>query len=94
MNAVCTNIVHLNKCHLQNYGGNYDSFIRTRLELLENQAKRYKWEQDQISHMKVIIVLNVFKLIIENKRTYPYYMSLNFHLSAFLLMKLKPLIKF
>jgi hypothetical protein len=25
--------------------------------------------------MKVIIVLNVFKLIIENKRTYPYYMS-------------------
>jgi hypothetical protein len=70
MNAVCTNIVHLNKCHLQNYGGNYDSFIRTRLELLENQAKRYKWEQDQIAHMKVIIVLNAFKLFLENnKRT-------------------------
>lgn len=52
LNAVCTNIIHLHKNHLQNYGGNYDSFIRTRLELLENQAKRYKWEQDQISHMK------------------------------------------
>lgn len=29
--------------------------MRTRLELLENQAKRYKWEQDQISHMKEYI---------------------------------------
>lgn len=33
-------------------------FVRTRLELLENQMKRYKWEQDQIKHMKVI--LNIF----------------------------------
>ena len=54
---MCTNIIHLHKNHLQNYGGNYDSFIRTRLELLENQAKRYKWEQDQIAHMKVIHIL-------------------------------------
>lgn len=34
--------------------GNYDTFVKTRLELLENQAKRYKWEQEQIKHMKVI----------------------------------------
>ena len=54
MNAVCTQIIHLDKIQLQNYGGNYDSFIRTRMELLENQGKRYKWEQDQIAHMKVI----------------------------------------
>ena len=33
--------------------GNYDSYVQTRLEQLENQAKRYKWEQDQIAHMKV-----------------------------------------
>lgn len=46
-------MIHLNKRRLKCYGGNYDSFIRTRLELLENQAKRYKWEQDQIAHMKV-----------------------------------------
>jgi len=52
LNAVCSNIIHLDKRRLKCYGGNYDSFIRTRLELLENQAKRYKWEQDQIAHMK------------------------------------------
>merc|ERR1712142_1232226 len=51
-NGVCTNIVHLEKKQLQYYGGNYDTFMRTRLELLENQAKRYEWEQDQIAHMK------------------------------------------
>ena len=29
--------------------------MQTRFELEENQMKRYKWEQDQIAHMKVII---------------------------------------
>ncbi|GAB6027165.1 ATP-binding cassette sub- F member 2 [Chamberlinius hualienensis] len=52
LNGVCTNIIHLNKKRLKYYGGNYDAFIKTRLELLENQAKRYNWEQDQIAHMK------------------------------------------
>ena len=33
--------------------GNYEAFVRTRLELLENQMKQYNWEQDQIAHMKV-----------------------------------------
>lgn len=52
MNGVCTQVMHLDKQKLQYYGGNYDAFVRTRLELLENQAKRYQWEQDQIAHMK------------------------------------------
>merc|ERR1719300_737725 len=52
MNGVCTNIVHLEKKKLKVYGGNYDAFVKTRLELLENQAKQYQWEQDQIAHMK------------------------------------------
>lgn len=55
MNGVCNNIIHLDKQKLKYYGGNYDAFVRTRLELLENQAKRYNWEQSQISHMKVHI---------------------------------------
>ena len=38
---------------LKNYTGNYDAFVRTRAELLENQMKQYKWEQDQMAHMKV-----------------------------------------
>lgn len=52
MNSVCTNIIHLFKRKLEYYGGNYDQFVKTRLELLENQAKRYDWEQAQLQHMK------------------------------------------
>merc|ERR1712223_826017 len=52
MNGLCTNIMHLNKQRLDYYGGNYDAFVRTRAELLENQEKKYQWEQDQIAHMK------------------------------------------
>ena len=54
MNGVCTNIIHLDQKSLKYYGGNYDTFVKTRLELLENQGKQYQWEQDQIAHMKVI----------------------------------------
>lgn len=52
MNGVCTNIIHLSQRRLKYYGGNYDTFIRTKIELEENQSKRYQWEQDQIAHMK------------------------------------------
>lgn len=52
MNGVCTNIIHLTQNKLKNYTGNYDAFVRTRAELLENQMKQYKWEQDQMAHMK------------------------------------------
>lgn len=52
MNNVCTNVIHLFNKKLEYYTGNYDTFIKTRLELLENQAKRYNWEQAQIKHMK------------------------------------------
>merc|ERR1712110_509876 len=52
MNGVCTQVIHLNKQRLDYYGGNYDAFVRTRAELMENQDKRYQWEQDQIAHMK------------------------------------------
>nr|CAD7573009.1 unnamed protein product [Timema californicum] len=52
LNGICTNIIHLDKKRLKYYTGNYEAFVRTRLELLENQMKQYNWEQDQISHMK------------------------------------------
>ncbi|CAG9809453.1 unnamed protein product [Chironomus riparius] len=55
LNGVCTNIIHMTKKRLQYYTGNYDSFVKTRLELLTNQAKQYNWEQDQIAHMKQYI---------------------------------------
>lgn len=53
MNGVCTNIIHLEKQMLKPYTGNYDSFVKARSELLENQMKQYNWEQQQIDHMKV-----------------------------------------
>ncbi|XP_050420082.1 ATP-binding cassette sub-family F member 2 [Adelges cooleyi] len=52
LNGICTNTIHLDKKRLKYYGGNYDAFIKTRVEQLENQMKQYNWEQDQIAHMK------------------------------------------
>ncbi|XP_052126850.1 ATP-binding cassette sub-family F member 2 [Frankliniella occidentalis] len=52
LNGICTNIMHLDKRKLKYYTGNYEAFVRTRMELLENQMKQYNWEQDQIAHMK------------------------------------------
>uniref|UniRef100_A0A0K0DHX0 ABC transporter domain-containing protein n=1 Tax=Angiostrongylus cantonensis TaxID=6313 RepID=A0A0K0DHX0_ANGCA len=52
MNGVCTNIIHLYQKKLVYYTGNYDQFVKTRIELLENQMKRYNWEQAQLQHMK------------------------------------------
>merc|ERR1712045_667557 len=52
LNGVCNNILHLEQKQLKTYGGNYDTFIRTKAELEESQMKQYNWEQDQIAHMK------------------------------------------
>lgn len=52
LNGVCTNICHMDKKRLKYYTGNYEAFMRTRMEQLENQSKQYNWEQDQIAHMK------------------------------------------
>jgi ATPase subunit of ABC transporter with duplicated ATPase domains len=42
----------MHKKQLNYYTGNYDQYVQTRGEQEENQMKRYKWEQEQISHMK------------------------------------------
>merc|ERR1712025_1517836 len=52
LNGVCNNVMHMNNRKLAVYGGNYDTFIRTKAELEESQMKQYNWEQDQIAHMK------------------------------------------
>jgi ATP-binding cassette subfamily F protein 2 len=49
MNNVCTNIVRVHQKGLQEYGGNYDTYIQTRAELEEAQTKRYEWEQDRVA---------------------------------------------
>ena len=55
MNGVCTNIIHMQQKQLRTYGGNYDTYVRTRAELEDAQMKKYKWEQDQIADMKEYI---------------------------------------
>merc|ERR1711936_1565063 len=52
LNGVCNNVLHLDNRKLKVCGGNYDTFMRTRMEQMENQMKQYNWEQDQIAHMK------------------------------------------
>jgi len=52
LNSVCTNVIHWHLKKLNYYGGNYDTYVKTRAELEENQMKRYQSEQDQIKNMK------------------------------------------
>merc|ERR1711913_51267 len=52
LNGVCNNVMHMNNRKLAVYGANYDTFMKTKMELDENQEKKYQWEQDQIAHMK------------------------------------------
>jgi len=56
LNGVCSHIMHLtHKKTLQNYSGNYDTFIKTKTENEVNQMKKYKKEQEEIKHMKEFI---------------------------------------
>ena len=52
LNSVCTHMVHFTRKKLIYYSGNYDQFVKTQTELMEEQNKRFKYEQDQIAHMK------------------------------------------
>lgn len=56
LNNVCSHMIHFtNRKRLTYYDGNYDQFIKTKREKEENQLKQYKWEQEQIKHMKEYI---------------------------------------
>jgi len=52
LNGVCTNTIHFTKSKLVYYGGNFDTFVKTKAELEEHQMKQYKKQQDEIAHMK------------------------------------------
>lgn len=56
LNEVCTHILHLTpKKKLVTYTGNYDQFIETRLEMMQNQAKLYARQQHQAAQIKQFI---------------------------------------
>jgi ATP-binding cassette subfamily F protein 2 len=56
LNNVCSHTVHFtSRRKLVYYDGNYDQFVKTKLEKEENQMKQYKWEQEQMKSMKDFI---------------------------------------
>jgi len=56
MNAVCTEIVQLTQDQeLVYWGGNYDSYVKTRTELEVNQMKAYEKQQSDIAHLQEFI---------------------------------------
>ncbi|XP_055337662.1 uncharacterized protein LOC129587777 [Paramacrobiotus metropolitanus] len=54
LNEVCTHTIHLNQRHLKYYGGNYDFFVKTRTEQMENQLEQYQWEEDPFDQVKAL----------------------------------------
>lgn len=55
LNGVCTNMIDMRLKELQLYGGNYDSYVKTRAELETNQMKQYAKQQDEIAKIKKFI---------------------------------------
>ncbi|KAI8086642.1 P-loop containing nucleoside triphosphate hydrolase protein [Halteromyces radiatus] len=56
LNGVCTNMMHLtHQRKLIYYGGNYDTFVKTKEENDINQNKAYAKQQDEIAHIKKFI---------------------------------------
>jgi ATP-binding cassette subfamily F protein 2 len=55
LNGVCTNMIDMRQKQLQYYGGNYDSYMKTRTENEVNQQKAYEKQQEEIKHIKEFI---------------------------------------
>ncbi|CAD6503466.1 BgTH12-03130 [Blumeria graminis f. sp. triticale] len=55
LNGVCSNMIDMRHKQLIYYGGNYDSYHKTRAEQEVNQMKAYQKQQDEIVHIKKFI---------------------------------------
>ncbi|MCJ1467683.1 ABC transporter ATP-binding protein arb1 [Pseudocyphellaria aurata] len=55
LNGVCTNMIDMRMRKLIYYGGNYDSYTKTRTEQETNQMKAYAKQQEEIAHIKKFI---------------------------------------
>ncbi|KAK0727503.1 P-loop containing nucleoside triphosphate hydrolase protein [Lasiosphaeria miniovina] len=55
LNGVCTTMIDMRDKKLLYYGGNYDSYVKTRSEQEANQMKAYQKQQDEITHIKKFI---------------------------------------
>jgi ATP-binding cassette subfamily F protein 3 len=55
LNDVCDHIVHIDQQKLVTYGGNYDTFERTRAERLENDAAQRAKNEARRKHMQAFV---------------------------------------
>ncbi|KAI6778588.1 ATP-binding cassette sub-family F member 2 [Emericellopsis cladophorae] len=55
LNGVCNQMIDMRDKELKYYGGNYDSYQKTRSENETNQMKAYTKQQDEIVHIKKFI---------------------------------------
>ena len=55
LNGVCTNMIVMQQREMKYWGGNYDTYRRTREEQDTNQVKLYKKQQAEIQHTKQFI---------------------------------------
>lgn len=55
LNGVCTTMIDMRQQKLLYYGGNYDSYYKTRTEQETNQMKAYTKQQEEIAHIKKFI---------------------------------------
>ncbi|KAF2404621.1 hypothetical protein EJ06DRAFT_487521 [Trichodelitschia bisporula] len=55
LNGVCTTMIDMRMKQLLYYGGNYDSYWKTRMEQETNQMKAYEKQQEEIKHIKKFI---------------------------------------
>lgn len=53
LDAVSTDIIHLQSCKLDSYRGNYEVFYKTREERLKNQRKEYEAQKQYRDHIQV-----------------------------------------
>ncbi|KAI0123489.1 P-loop containing nucleoside triphosphate hydrolase protein [Xylariales sp. AK1849] len=55
LNGVCTTMIDMRKQSLFYYGGNFDSYVKTKSEQDANQMKAYDKQQTEIEHIKKFI---------------------------------------
>ncbi|EEP79447.1 hypothetical protein UREG_04293 [Uncinocarpus reesii 1704] len=55
LNGVCTTMIDMRQRQLVYYGGNYDTYHKTRSENETNQMKAYHKQQEEIAHIKKFI---------------------------------------
>jgi ATP-binding cassette subfamily F protein 2 len=55
LNGVCTTMIDMRGKQLLYYGGNYDSYTKTRADQEVNQMKAYHKQQEEIAHIKKFI---------------------------------------